>query len=117
MISWLPAFFAIVAGLSLFAALVLVYQSLYAVFTNTGGIALEDEGSVQRSELLDRKRALLESLHDLRNDHDTKKIEDEDFEQLEAGIRAELREVLRSIDERVARKRDRIEALVRGDGR
>lgn len=113
----LPFAFIVAAGAFLFAALVAIYQSLRAVLGNVAGAALEEEGSEARRELLDRKRALLEGLRDLRRDHEAKKIEDEDFVELEAQARAELREVLAAIDERVERKRDAIEALVRGETR
>jgi len=114
----LPTFFIVFAGLSLAVALVFFFQSLHAVLTHAAvGDGLEEDGSVKRSELLDRKRALLESLRDLRQDHDAKKMDDEDFAGLEEAIRAELRDVLRAIDERVERKRDAIEALVRGEKR
>jgi hypothetical protein len=111
----LPVMFVAAALVFISIALGAVFQSLRAVLSNTSGAGLEEDGSVKRSELLDRKRALLEGLRDLRQDHDTKKVDDEDFAQLEASLRAEIREVLRAIDERVDAKRDAIEALVRGE--
>lgn len=117
MTATLPIVFLVGAGLALVLALAAIYQSLTAVFSNGERAALEEDGSVKRSELLDRKRALLESLRDLRQDHATKKIDERDFAELEAGVRAELREVLRAIDARVESKRETIEALVRGDAR
>jgi secreted Zn-dependent insulinase-like peptidase len=113
----LPTFFIVAAGLLLFVSLVAVYQSLRAVLSNMSGAGLEEDGSVKRSELLDRRRALLESLRDLRQDHDTKKMDDEDFAQLEAALRDEIREVLQAIDARVDAKRDAIEARIRGEAK
>jgi hypothetical protein len=113
----LPIIFAFAAALFLCVGLVAIFQSLRAVLANTHSAGLEEDGSVKRSELLDRKRALLEGLRDLRQDHDTKKIDDDDFALLEASLREEIREVLAAIDARVETKREAIEALVRGDGR
>jgi hypothetical protein len=113
----LPIALIVAAALFLCVALVTIFQSLRAVLSNTHAAGLEEDGSVKRSELLDRKRALLEGLRDLRQDHDTKKIGDDDFAQLEASLREEIREVLAAIDARVDAKREAIEALVRGDAR
>lgn len=114
MTSSLANLFIVLALLGVFAALFAIFLSLRAIFSGELLPVDADEGAA-RAALLDRKRALLESLRDLGEDHATGKIDEEDFGLLSGQLRAELAEVLAAIDARVEAKRDEIEALIRGE--
>jgi hypothetical protein len=63
--------------------------------------------------LASRKKMLLRALKDLQNERAIGKIEDEDYEQLAAAHREELKTVLRQIDESLAPHRSRAEEAAR----
>lgn len=63
--------------------------------------------------LASRKKMLLRALKDLETEHGIGKIEDDDFEQVAATYRQELKAVLKKIDESLAPHRARAEELAR----
>lgn len=62
--------------------------------------------------LATRKTMLLRALKDLENEHALGKIEVDDFEQMAQSHRAELKALLKRIDETLAPHREKAEALV-----
>ena len=115
MTSTLANLVIVLALLGVFAALFAFFLSLRAIFSGELLPVDADEGAA-RAALVDRKRALIESLRDLGEDHATGKIDEEDFALLSGQLRSQLAEVLAAIDARVEAKREEIEALVRGEG-
>jgi len=65
------------------------------------------------SALASRKKMLLRALKDLENERAIGKIEDDDYEQLSATYREELKVVLRRIDESLAPHRSKAEEAAR----
>lgn len=60
-----------------------------------------------------RKKMLLRALKDLENERGLGKLEDEDYEQIAATYRAELKTVMKRIDEALAPHRAKAEELAR----
>jgi len=101
-----------------------------AVFGMLGGlmslwlsltIALSGESSVgnrasftsdARLGLLTEKEALLQEIRDVAFEHDADKLSDEDFEELNAKLRAQARHVLHELDESAVAYREQAEALI-----
>lgn len=65
------------------------------------------------SALASRKKMLLRALKDLENERSIGKIEDDDFEQVASTYRAELKMVLKRIDESLAPHRSKAEEAAR----
>ncbi|MBX3204565.1 MAG: zinc ribbon domain-containing protein [Labilithrix sp.] len=63
--------------------------------------------------LASRKKMLLRALKDLDNERSIGKLEDEDYEQISSTYRAELKAVLKRIDESLAPHRARAEEALR----
>jgi hypothetical protein len=60
-----------------------------------------------------RKKMLLRALKDLENENNIGKLEDDDYDQIAATYRAELKALLRKIDESLAPHREKAEELAR----
>lgn len=76
---------------------------------------LEALDSARRGDhpLSSRKKMLLRAMKDLERERDIGKLEDDDFEQLSSTYRAELKDVLKRIDESLEPYRAKAEALTR----
>jgi len=72
-----------------------------------------DMASQGTSALATRKKMLLRALKDLENERAIGKIEDEDYEQISSTYRAELKTVLKRIDESLAPHRSKAEEAAR----
>jgi len=109
----LPPMFLVLAAAALFAALYSLWASFRSAF---GALDAPDlQGTVEamsRHQLLEEKRALLENLKDLRFDMEAGKLSQEDFDRLEARLRARAKEVLRLLDADAEPFRRKAEALI-----
>jgi hypothetical protein len=65
-----------------------------------------------RLSLLTEKEALLQEIRDVTFEHDAGKLSDEDYEELNAKLRAQARSVLHELDESAVEYRDKAEALI-----
>ena len=65
-----------------------------------------------RLALLTEKEALLEEIRDVAFEHEAGKLSDEDFEELNAKLRAQARHVLHALDASAEGFRDQAEALI-----
>lgn len=110
----LPWAFVVAAGLGMVAALFSLWLSL--------SLALSDEASTgtqaqltndARLALLTEKEALLQEIRDIAFERDAGKLSDEDFDELNAKLRAQARHVLHELDAGVEEYRDEAEALIR----
>ena len=72
-----------------------------------------DMGAQGATALSTRKKMLLRALKDLENEHSIGKIEDDDYEQISSTYRAELKVVLKRIDESLAPHRSKAEETAR----
>ena len=68
--------------------------------------------SEARLALLTEKEALLQELRDVAFEHEAGKLSDEDFEELNAKLRAQARHVLHALDASAEGFRDEAEALI-----
>jgi hypothetical protein len=105
----------IAAGL-LLGVIALIWGSL-RILSGDAPLApeLEELDLAARGEdaLSARKTMLLRALKDLENERGIGKIEDEDYEQIAAVYRNELKGVMKKIDESLAPHRERAEELAR----
>ncbi len=109
-----PITATLLGGLSLSVAIYCTWLALRAALrVGSFGevVSYRDDGS--RHDLLDRKAAILEDIHDLGFEHRAGKLSDADFEETDARLRAEAREILRALDESVAPYRAEAEELVK----
>ena len=72
-----------------------------------------DMGAQGATALSTRRKMLLRALKDLENEHAIGKIEDEDYEQISSTYRAELKVVLKRIDDSLAPHRSKAEETAR----
>jgi len=109
------AILAIAAGL-LLGVIALLWGSL-RVLTGDAPLPPEledlDMSGQGASAIATRKKMLLRALKDLDNERAIGKIEDEDYEQISATYRAELKVVLKRIDETLAPHRSKAEETAR----
>ena len=110
-----PGILVLAAG-ALLGAIALLWSSLR---TLAGDAALPEEleamdGVPLREDPLQaRKKELLRALKDLAHDHAVGKIDDEDFEDLDARYREQAKAVMRDIDTAGTPARERAEKLAR----
>ena len=112
--SFLPMFFALMASLTLLAALAFLWQSLRAAFGTADSFHLPSAEAESRRILEERKTALLSNLADLEFEHAGDKISDEDYEALDKKLRAEAKRVLRLLDDDVKPYRAKAEKRLKG---
>jgi hypothetical protein len=104
------------AGGVLLGVIVLFWSSLRVL---SGEVPLSPEldalenRSTGSLDLLARKKMLLRALKDLENERAVGKMGQEDFDELSAGLRAELKGVLRRIDASLAPHRAEAERALR----
>ncbi len=97
------------AGGVLLGVIVLFWSSLRVL---SGEVPLPPEldalegTSADSHDLLARKKMLLRALKDLENERAVGKMESEDFEELSANLRTELKAVLRRIDAKLEPHRE-----------
>ncbi len=110
-----PGILVLAAG-ALLGAIALLWSSLR---TLAGDAALPEELEVidgiplREDPLQARKKELLRALKDLAHDHAVGKIDDEDFEDLDARYREQAKTVMREIDLAGTPARERAEKLAR----
>jgi len=109
------AILALAAGL-LLGVIALFWASL-RVLSGDAPIAPELEALDASAHAVDalavRKKMLLRAIKDLDVEHQLGKLDDDDRDQLARTYRAELKEVLRRIDETLAPHRDKAEEMAR----
>lgn len=115
----LPMIFVTLGGAGLLVAFYFVWQSLRAAFGVRAPAQLAADGTDagpetdrSRDELKARQEALLEGLRDVMFDRDAGKLTDEDYEEQAGLLRAEVKQVMRTLDEDIAEFRGAAEALV-----
>jgi hypothetical protein len=105
----------VAAGL-LLAAIALLWGSIRVV-SGDAELAPElaeiDMASAGVDPLGSRKKMLLRALKDLENERGIGKLEEDDYEQIAATYRTELKSLLRKIDESLAPHRAKAEELAR----
>lgn len=108
-----PGILVLVGG-SLLGVIAILWASL-RVLSGDAPLAPElealDAGAHAVDQLAVRKRMLLRALKDLENERSLGKLDEEDFEALASTYRAELKDVLRRMDETLAPFRKDAEAL------
>lgn len=117
----LPTVFIALGGAGLLVAFFFVWQSLRAAFgvrapaqVGADGADAGPETDRSRDELKARQEALLEGLRDVMFDRDAGKLTEQDYEEQAGLLRAEVKQVMRKLDEGVAEFREAAEALVAG---
>jgi len=109
----LPLFFTIVTGLCLLLVFYGFWRSLRALAgPDVGGGSSRTSGQVDREALLNEKQSLLQGLRDLEQERDVGKVSQDDFDAVNARLRARAREVIKQLDAQVAPFRAQAEALV-----
>lgn len=110
---FLPWLFIIVASAAMVGGLVSLWLSLSLALSNEvlGGARAELTTDA-RVALLAEKEGLLHEIRDVSFEHDAGKLSDQDFEELNAKLRAQARHVLHALDEGVESFRDEAEALI-----
>jgi len=109
----LPWFFVALAVGSLVTGIYLFWESLRAALGATDPLEVQATAEADaRRRLFERKEALLANLRDLKFDYDGGKISQADFDELDAKLRAQAKEVLRLLDEDVAPFKDRAETMI-----
>jgi uncharacterized membrane protein YhiD involved in acid resistance len=99
---------------ALLGAILLVWHSLRTLAGDADvDIALELATIRTSSELADKKQRALRALKDIEQEHALGKIDDADFEALDADYRAQAKDVIREMDDSIAPFREKAEALVR----
>src|SRR5690606_33705351 len=99
----LPTLLLFAGGVVLLGVIYASYRSFSALFAGEGdSLAGATGASEARLALVLRKEALLADLKDLSFERDAGKLAPEDFERLDAKVRAEAKEVLRALDEELA---------------
>jgi hypothetical protein len=103
----------VLAGTALLSTIAFLWASLRVL----GGEAPIDEVRLRRvatSEMpaRDKKRQALRALKDLAFEHEVGKIDDADYAALDARYRTAAKQILREMDDDVAPRRERAEALV-----
>lgn len=113
MSDFLPWLFIIVAAVALIAAFGSLWLSLSLALSDEalGGVRAQLISDARRS-LLAEKEALLAEIRDVSFEHDADKLSDDDFEELNAKLRAQARHILHELDEGAEAFRDEAEALV-----
>ena len=109
----LPLFFTILTAL----CLALVFYSLWRSLRALAGpsVAASERrtmGADDREALLNEKQSLLQGLRDLEQERDVGKVSQDDFETVNARLRARARAVIKQLDAQVAPFRSKAEALV-----
>ncbi len=109
----LPWVFMPLAAAALLFALYYFWQSLRAAL---GLVSTADIPGVVESEtrrvLIEKKKALLEGLADLKFERDAGKISDDDYERLDAELRVKAKRVLKLLDEDVRPFRRQAVAMI-----
>lgn len=109
----LPLFFTIITALCLALVFYGLWRSLRAlVGTDADAGDRRTIGAGDREALLNEKQSLLQGLRDLEQERDVGKMSQDDFETVNARLRARAREVIKQLDAQVAPFRAKAEALV-----
>ena len=109
----LPWLFVIVAALAVVAGLISLWLSLsLALSDESVDIARAEITTEARQGLLLEKEALLQEIRDVAFEHDAGKLSDEDFEEINAKLRAQARHVLHELDVGAEGYREQAEALI-----
>lgn len=110
---FLPWFFVISAVVAILGALASLWASLALTLSKEapGGTRAELTSDA-RLALLTEKEALLQEIRDVAFEHDAGKLSDADYEELNAKLRAQARQVLQELDAGAEGFRDQAEALV-----
>lgn len=109
----LPWLFVVAAGAGLVAGLFSLWLSLsLALSSEVLSGAGSQLNSAARRTLLNEKEALLHEIRDVSFEHDAGKLSDTDYEDLNAKLRAQARQVLQELDEGAESFRDEAEALI-----
>ncbi len=113
MAEFLPWLFIILAAFGMIAGLTSLWLSLSLALSDEvlGGARAQIISDARRA-LVSEKEALLQEIHDVTFEHDAGKLSDVDYEELNAKLRAQAREVLHSLDEGAESYRNEAEALI-----
>lgn len=109
----LPLFFTVLTAFCLTLVFFALWRSLSALMGP--GAALNDRGgngASDRQALLNEKQSLLQGLRDLEQERDMGKVSQDDFDAVNARLRARAREVIKQLDAQVAPFRAKAESLV-----
>lgn len=109
----LPWAFVLLAVVGMVGGLVSLWLSLsLALSDEVPGATRAQLTSDARLALLAEKEALLQEIRDVAFEHDAGKLSDEDFEELNAKLRAQARRVLHELDAGAEGFREQAEALI-----
>ncbi len=112
----LPAALLVLAAGALLGTIALLWASLRVLSgdaplpADMGSLVMDSQGG---DALTGRKAMLLRALKDLENERALGKLEPKDYDEVAATYRAELKTVLREIDEVLAPHRSKAEELIR----
>lgn len=113
MFGLLPWIFVFLAAAAVLGGVYLFWESLRAALGASEPLEVQATAEADtRRRLLERKDALLANLRDLKFDYDGGKISQQDFDVLDAKLRAQAKEVLRLLDEDAEPFRERAEQLI-----
>lgn len=105
--------FVLLAAVGMVGGLMSLWLSLSLALSNEVPSATRAQlTSDARLALLSEKEALLQEIQDVTFEHDAGKLSDEDFEQLNAKLRAQARHVLHDLDAGAEGFREQAEALI-----
>lgn len=109
----LPLFFTVITGLCLALVFYALWRSFRALSSpDVAAPGRRTAGAGDREALLNEKQSLLQGLRDLEQERDVGKVSQDDFETVNARLRARAREVIKQLDAQVAPFRAQAEALV-----
>ena len=110
LIAWLMV---ICAALALLAAMLLLARSLHALISGVSWQASPPEAlQVRNTALLQRKAGLFRDLQELSFDLEAQKLSQEDYQELEKGLRREIANIMRERDELLAEGRKEADVLI-----
>ncbi len=109
----LPWLFVIGAVIGILGGLASLWLSLTLTLSGQPASGVPNRlTSEARLALLTEKEALLQEIRDVAFEHDAGKLSDEDYEELNAKLRAQARHVLHELDESAVAYREQAEALI-----
>ena len=108
-----PSFLILVAAIALLVGLYTLWGSLRSALGAEEISVANDVEAESRKALLERKKALLSNLQDLRFEREAGKVSEEDFAELDAKLRGQARDVLRRLDADIEAFREKATELVR----
>ncbi|HVH41900.1 MAG TPA: zinc ribbon domain-containing protein [Labilithrix sp.] len=112
-----PATSVLVLAAGLLLGVIALLWSSLRILSGDVALAPEIEALDMAAQGVDalssRKKMLLRALKDLESEHAIGKMEDEDYEQISLTYRAELKTVLKRIDETLAPHRSKAEEVAR----